>query len=278
MVSLQWTYNGLTFGSSTDIDVIRVAGLGGPAIASNDATRPQVDGLFPGVDLARGRTISFELEPLAADDAALDALLASIRKATNPRRTGELPLTMQLQGQTPRRINCRCRRREIPWDLTYLYRVPTVFLDFFATDPRIYDDTASNGSTAITVPGTGLAFNATPPFSFGGATSGGQIPVSNAGDFAAPWTATITGPVTDPRLDLLSTGQRLSLVGTVASGDTLTLDSQARSIILNGTASRYSMLQAGSQWFDLPVGSDTVTFGATSGTGSLSLTWRSAWM
>jgi len=111
---------------------------------------------------------------------------------------------------------------------------------------------------------------------FGSAGTGGSISVTNSGNFPAPWVATIIGPVTNPVLTC--NGQSVTFNGTVNAGETLVVDSLGRSVLLNGTASRYSWVAATSQWFELPVGVSSVNFGATSGTGTCNFSYRSTWL
>jgi hypothetical protein len=64
---------------------------------------------------------------------------------------------------------------------------------------------------------------------------------------------------------------------TLAAGDFLVVDSGARSVLLGGTASRYSTL-AQPNWFDLsPLTSNTIRFNAASGAGTLTFSYRNAW-
>lgn len=277
MTTWQWTYNGLLFGNGTTIGVVKADGLDFPNVRTGDQPRPLVHGLWPGRDLAGDRVVTLELELTANDDTTFSTQIAALRAATTLQPSAELPLVMQLPGDVAKRLYCRPRRRAIPVDNRYMYRLAGITVQFVASDPRLYADAQGSGSAGVATAGTGLTFNATPNFSFGGAAAGGSITAVNSGDTPTPWTATVTGPITDPALILTATGQRVAMQGTVNSGETLVLDSQARTILLNGTASRYSWLQAGSQWFDLAPGSNQVQFGATSGSGTLSLAWRSAW-
>ena len=116
------------------------------------------------------------------------------------------------------------------------------------------------------------------PLAFSGTASGGQVVATNDGEFGAPWTAVISGPVTTPRIENVTTGATLTFNGTLGTGETLTISSLDRTVLLNGTASRYSWLTAGSSWFDLPAGSSTVRFAGVSGSGSMDLSFRSVWI
>jgi hypothetical protein len=55
------------------------------------------------------------------------------------------------------------------------------------------------------------------------------------------------------------------------------VDSDARLVLLNGTASRYDWLAFGSVWFPINPGSNTIRLGGASGTGTLDFYWRDGW-
>jgi phage-related protein len=100
------------------------------------------------------------------------------------------------------------------------------------------------------------------------------------GEFAVPWTATLIGPVVNPRLENISTGETLYFEGELGVGDELTVDSLNRSIVLNGNASRYSWLAVGSQWFSLAPGETSIRYaGSTVGAGArYAIAFESAWI
>ncbi len=90
--------------------------------------------------------------------------------------------------------------------------------------------------------------------------------------------AVINGPVVDPFLENTATGEIVRLTGTLDAGDYLVVDSDARTVLLNGTASRYSWVSPGSTWWQLEPGANSVRYGATSGSGTGTLTSRSVWI
>jgi hypothetical protein len=88
---------------------------------------------------------------------------------------------------------------------------------------------------------------------------------------------TINGPVVNPRIENVATGQVISFTGEVGASSALVISSLERTVLLDG-ASRYSWLTAGSQWFDLAPGPNTFRFAGTSGSGSATLDFRSTWI
>ena len=133
-------------------------------------------------------------------------------------------------------------------------------VQLFAVDPRKYASAQSSASTGLASQSGGMTFNATFPLTFGTVGGGGLVTLTNAGNFQTPLTMTITGPVANPIVDNITTGQSLIFLITLASSDTLVI-SQAgtslASIVLNGTASRRNALQINSAplvQFGLPGG------------------------
>ncbi|MFE5131948.1 phage distal tail protein, partial [Bacillus mobilis] len=128
----------------------------------------------------------------------------------------------------------------------------------------------------------GLSPPITPPVTITATTVAGQIVATNLGSISTRPVLRIDGPVTNPTVFAQypdGTVRRLAYSETIASGEYLTIDVDAKQVILNGTASRRRYLSA--QWPDIPP-KQTVTFQfAATGYNSsalLTATWRSAWL
>jgi hypothetical protein len=128
-------------------------------------------------------------------------------------------------------------------------------LQFLADDPRAYSQVLqTQTSTALSTAAGGLRFPMTFPFTFT-ASSGGVVTVTNGGNRSTPPVLRVYGLAVDPSIVNLTTGGRITLNGTIGSGDYLELDIADRTAKLNG-----SLLQAGSvdtansTWFELAPG------------------------
>ena len=278
-VTATLTYNGVTIGAGQDLQVVELEGVWEtPEVRTSDVDRSRAHGQWQGVDLLGGRAITATVQAnVAIDDPAWTSVQSAL-VATGD----ELPLTLQLTGFAGGgqvSTDVRVRRVSVPVEVErYPFGAARLVVEWWATDPRFYSTSTSSESSGISSPtGSGLTFNATFDLGFGGAIASGVINVLNGGNFAAPWVATITGPVTDPRIEHVDLGRTLEFDGEVQSGETLTVSSATKTVTLNG-ASRYSWLQPGSEWFDLPPGANQVRFGAQSGTGTGTLTFKSAWI
>lgn len=273
----QFFFSSLSFGAETSIEVVAVEGLDMPELRTSDSERSGDHGYFQGHDLLAGRTVEFAIE-IAGDDAVdRELLVDSVKTAMVPVAT-ESPLVFRVEGAEGRMIYCRPRRAAFSTDLAYSMNLVTARLQFFATDPRIYDETQSSGSTALATAPGGMTFPATFPISFGIVGTGGYIEAINSGFFPTRPVAIITGPVANPIIENQTAGKTLSFNITLPAGETLTVDLDAHSVLLNGTASRRSSLVAGSKWWELEPGTSIVRFQANTydPAASLALSWRSA--
>lgn len=276
MTDWSYTLGSLSFGDGTDIDVVRVVGLEDlPDLRTTDVPRARAAGLVAGPQHPAGRTVTFQLALVAADHAALRALVDDIKAATAGDTERTLTFTHPSWG--PARLTVRPRARSIPVDLDFLFQAPSATIQLVATDPRIYGDQLRNDTTGVGSVTGGQGFPLSFPHGFGTATAG-TIAATNDGNTPAPWSATLTGPLTSPRISLVDGAGALELSGfTLAAGEFLTLDSLDRTVLLNGTAGRYGSLTT-RDWFELPVGSSEVQLTAASGTGNLTLRWRDTWL
>lgn len=256
-----------------------------PEIRVSDTVRGQQDGLFPGIDYYGARTIPLEIE-IWGDDSAPDGSVdfsqayQSILQACVLSRE-EKPLEFRIPGySTNLVVNARCRKVSgLIINQQFDHALATVVLQFVATDPRIYSATEQSSTVQFTGTQPGRAYSLTFNRNYGGVVASNEINATNSGSYEAPWEAVITGPVTNPTIEHADLGLSIRLVGTINDGEFIVISSAPyQTIMLNGTASRYSLLANASQWFMLRPGSNRIRFNGTStGTPTMTLTWRSAW-
>ncbi len=276
------TYNGLTFGGPSGvIQILKVEGLEDlPAIRVGDSPRGYVDGEFYGRDVLSGRTITYDLQLFAGSQGLTFRQLVNLFKAAFlPLSTGTQVLQFQLPGETLKRINVRCRRRHLPLDTDYTFGYGLGAVEFFAADPRIYEDAASSLSIGLSGASGGLTFPLTFNATFGSTAAPNTQVATNIGTVSTKPVITVTGPVDTPVIQNVTQGSLLKVNVVLASGDTLTIDTDARSVMLNGTASRRSSLSVDSTFWDLSPGANTIKYSAAAATASTAtLAWRSAYL
>ena len=111
----------------------------------------------------------------------------------------------------------------------------------------------------------------------GGGTSTNLI--TNYGWTTTYPVITIIGPCIDPRIDDVTTGEFLQFDTTMVANDTLVINTDLRTVTLNGV-SRRAILNNSSTWFAAPPGTSYYTFTAdgTDGNTSCLVQWRSAYI
>ncbi len=284
MTDYAFTFNGLTFGGLGQL--VQVAGVQGledvPDVRTADDPRGFADGVFYGRDFLGGRTITIDLILMSSPGTSMRQVLDLAKAAFIPQSgaTGTfLPLQFTLPGQGLKRINCRLRRRSIPITHDYSMGQARGALMFYAADPRIYDDAPMTLPISLPVAASGRTYPRTYPMTYGAGGAGNTQVATNAGTVTTKPVITITGPVDTPFIQNITEGSFLKIGVVLGAADTLTIDTDARSIMLNGTASRRSALSVDSVWWDLQPGPNTLLYSAAAQTASIAtVTWRNAYL
>jgi hypothetical protein len=274
---------GVAIGQGTNgVEIVRIDPWSNAPIRSSDINRPLADGQFPGEDYNAGRFIVIDFELWGSTDAELADNWEKVLQFTR-RRRDERDLVFRIPGWDDD-FYCLARPRArtgLVYDTpTIVGRRATGSVQFYATDPRLYGNTLQLQQGGLAVASGGLTFNATANFVFGSSGSSGILDCTNEGIYPSFANFVITGPVTNPSIEnqSLSTIKTLEFIGTVNTGETLEINSQDRTVLLNGTASRYSWLDDPTQWFRLQNGSNDIVFrGTSAGSPTLDVEWRDAW-
>ena len=281
MADRQITYQGLTIGENTDYGITSIDGLSTPSVRSADRVVSLRNGLHPGDDYYEGRFITLSTFIAERTPATMNTKRTALMAAFAGGHA-ETPLVFQVPGVAgggERRVYVRPRRAKFRADVEYGAGMSSDVFQLFATDPRIYDNTET--VRVLTLPsatGTGLTWPLTWPLDWGIAQSD-SVFVNNQGNFDAPATFRVDGPVTNPRIENLTLNKTLAIDITVNAGEYLELDTDARTVLLNGSASRYSSLTQQSAWWVLEPGPNEIRFRAATATAAtMTLTWRSAWI
>lgn len=283
LVTEDWgfEYRGFAFGGTSDFLIAPgVTGLlDNPEVATADRRRLRRHGLHPGDDFYLGREIIVPVEITGDDSDAWESNLASLKQAMDvDPDAGEDALVFQVPGVAGGQkvqVSARPRGLAVPMDLNYYYEIPIVTLRFLATSPDIVANTETTATSAILTSGsTGAPWDFTWDLSWG-ALFPTSFFVTNSGTRRAEWTATIPGPVTNPTLTHVGQSRSLEFTIDIVAGDELVVDSATRTVILNGTANRYSTLTG--TWFTLAPGVNELSYGADAGTSTVEIVYRSTW-
>jgi hypothetical protein len=234
-------------------------------------------GSWSGIELAAEAVIPIRLVTLGTDAAEFLAAHRAIAAAFAP-SSEDLELRFALAGAEyvilgrPRLVEPEPRKVA---DHCYYQAA------FVALDPLVYSAAEHSAVVALPSVSGGLTVPVTAPISIVSTITGGAKAIVNAGTAPAGLRLRVDGPVTEPRITLSSGSDvtTLNLALTLTSGQWLDIDTRARTVYLNGTASRRG--QAWGGWPVLPedgVAAD-IQFNAAVYDASAQLTvyWRDAW-
>lgn len=149
-------------------------------------------------------------------------------------------------------------------------------------DPRLYGATLNSKVADTPVITTGRSYPKAYNFIYADATATNLV-LTNAGNVETPPVVVITGPVTGPQLTLFNPNGSVSSVTMegliIADGETVTVDFGARTAVSSTGADVYSFV-AGSDWWTLKTGDNTVRFLAFSASApsQAEFRWYNAYM
>jgi hypothetical protein len=261
LTAWQLSFKSLTMGPSTPYGYTQLDGMGLPNVISGDAQHPRDSGLFTGSDYLAGRDITISGD-IITDGTSLQHSLTALAQVSTPvasAPSAESPLWIAVPNVGTIASMVRCRKRDIPFDITHAAGLASFAMQFSATDPRWY-------SAPTTVTRTGP----------------GSVTITNAGNYETRPIITFTGPVS-AGFTISNGTDTLTSTGGLASGDTLTIDLDTRTVMFDpsGSAVAYAArtyLSPLPGWFVCPAGSSTITFAGTGSTAGISVQYASAWM
>jgi hypothetical protein len=274
------TFNGLSLDVAPyHIEVVEGL-IGSPDIRSADRPRT-TNGLVPGVDRYSGRAVTMTVNIVADTPTAISEAVSAFATAFSAPKDVDSPLTFTIPGVASglaARLNVRPRKMSVPIDRTYHQGAAVASVELFAADPLIYSDTTGLVTLLSDWDVGGLLFDLEFDAIFGGGGSFGTSTINNAGSAVAPVFITINGPVTNPEIRNVTTGQSLGFTVTLDVGELLEIDSAARTVMLGGSADRYSYLTL-PQWWGLVPGRNEIRYFADAAVASIAtVRYRSAWI
>lgn len=260
------------------IDENAISGLGAAPTAATDVDDPSRSGAIPMRDRARSRVVNCRVHIIGTTSAEVEDLAIALAGKWS---TADVDQDLYLRVWA-RTYRLRGRPRRCELDLRHSHAgIAAASLQFVATDPTLYGalEQQANLPLTSTVTSGGMDVPAIVPIQLGGL--GGVINVVNAGQAISYPRIVIPGPVVNPRIENLTTGEQVRLITTLAvPGDTATIDLAARNVQL-GTVDRLDVADfAATTWWGLRPGSNLVAFRADSSTGTpvATLTWSDAYL
>lgn len=264
---------------ATNLGITDCTGWLDYSLRGSNLERPGRHGTFPGQAHAEERVIELELTVVDDDPATLAALRRATVFDEDP---VEEPLALWMGTEQPQVVLAKLKRRAIPTDHAFSVGHHRATLQFVASDPKRYAVTESTSPmVGLPSPGIGgLTFPLTFPLTFGTPGTPGSVTVTNAGEVPTWPVYTLTGPITGPVITTGASTLRFASDFELELGQTAVIDSDTRSILINGVARPDVLVQR--EWAYLPKESSTVvTFsgqGVYDPAAGLVVSWRPAWV
>lgn len=267
----------LQFGPGSQYGVTSVSGLDDlPPIVAQDVPRTDQHGEYTGPDWSGARTVQLGLALVGQDPDDLRAISLALRDATQPQRQ---PAALQFIDQGFL-VYAKCRKRALPYDAEYLWRLGTAALEFYCADPYLYGLTEQSVSTTAYAPSAGRTYPLHPPRTYGASGTTGRVTAVNAGASEAYPVLRIDGPVATPSIEQTTSGATLVLDAQLQAGDYVLIDTRTRAVLLDGSTPRRDWVRGGSTWPTLMPGTNQLAYRGNSLPGMsaqqslLTVTWR----
>jgi Phage tail protein len=224
--------------------------MDGAPVAPGLVDKAQQDGGWDGTGFLRPREVTLAGGVVQADHAAAMAVADALTSLT-PQARYELTVDDSAVGSRSALV----RLTSAPV-LTWLTARAFVYeVTVTAPDPLKYGPpTFASTTLAVTGGGTGLTYPLAYPLDYGQVP--GVIPgaVSLANDGTAGYwpRLRIDGPVPNPTVSLVETGDWVHFEGTVGAGQWLDIDCANRRVLLNGQVSVRAAVSSFGSWLAVP--------------------------
>lgn len=227
-----------------------------PAVRSARIPRATQDGEWDYSPAIEGRVITLQGRVFTTSLLALEQ--AARRFAAVPRK-GSLAGLSPFGDLTADVLLEEAPKFDPVTDTTAVWQLTVV-----SPDPLLYGPEQFGTTDLQAVAGTGWVWPAVFPVDWGipeGATPG-AVQVANAGTRAYWPRLRVDGPVTNPVVQLVETGDWVRYGGTLTAGQWLDVACDQRRVLLNGQVSRRAQVTSSGDWLAVPVGGGSVTWTA----------------
>lgn len=277
-------YRGLTFTGLGPYLLQAHEGLVGlPALEANDKVPLGRHGVRYGRTWRRERIVDLELQVVAWSEAELNVAVADLVDALGDVQ-GTYPLEVTVPGVArgnPVHLLVQAREFATPYTIeTEDGHAAETAVQLVAADSYYRSVVEHLATVTVTQAVAGRTYPRTYPYTYPDNGDAGLARITNAGSAPELPRLRIFGPVTNPALENETTGARLSFAIVLAAGSWLDVawTTDALTVLLNGTASRYSMV-VDSDLFELVPGLNSVRYSSAAPTASyVEVRWHDRWL
>lgn len=240
---------------------------GFPTVRENRYDEPNADGTFDQTVYFGERVISMDLKVVNRPTVSTsrETILRAIRQFIHPRQRTVLRVRWEPEGDLYE-IALRTSDGNMPID-SWSYRTVNLV---FKTQPYflspVIAGAAEDASESVS---SSLTFPFTFPFDFGGVGVTSYIDINNLGD-APLWPAfQIVGPISNPVIKNVTTGQQLRFENlNLTTGQRLDIDMR-RATVLLGTDNYSALIDYSlSEWFSCDIGLNQISLEGQDATAS----------
>lgn len=184
-------------------------------------------------------------------------------------------LKFEAMDGTTYRVECQVVGAQMPQEFLTHNRF---LIDLLATKTVIEHDTESTTTVSPYQLG-GVVIPAEVPAAYD-AGEGGTKVVTNSGDVATYPVLTLSGQLTNPRIENTTTGKFMALTHTVGSLETVTIDMRERTIMQGGVTNLINTKSGDSRFWKLEPGDNVIklTTGVTGESGNVEISYRNAFV
>ncbi|WP_427007201.1 phage distal tail protein [Pseudarthrobacter sp. H2] len=250
-----------------------IEGLGLPPIRTSSGNYSGRDGGYVGSQFYGMRLITLTGQ-FFGTPATLETTRRNLAAAV---ATSSVAMNITTNAGNQYLVNCNIDSLDMPI-LRSINQAPFK-ISLIATDPTIYDNSAS-GLMSVTVNparGGGITWPITWPITW--AAGSQPTTVNNTGNVTIYPTITLINKMTNPSITNQTTGQFFTLTGlTTTAGDTLVIDMKNRTVLLNG-GSVLPFVTSSSSWWPLLPGNNSINLTTADGTDTTvaTVSWRSGY-
>lgn len=266
-----------SFNDGTGLLLEDVTGFDSPNIRQNVQDLPETDGATAGYFFMGSRPVTLRGRMAGyATAAARNQAVVNLQRALRGLR-GDVTIKSAPSGLPAMQVSARLDNVRVTGGYVKEFMISLV-----CPDPLIYSQTLNTQATSGSVASTGAAFPLVFPIVFGGGT-GATVTVNatNAGNYDTPPYIRVTGPVSDPQIKNASTQQSIWIDNVLlVSGEYIDIDMAARTAVKSDGANLYSRVRfPASDWWRLAPSTNVIQmFSSTSGSSTLTVQWRDAWV
>jgi tail protein len=253
------------------VDVETVQGLDNAPVRSQTHDRDGTDGGYVDAEFETIRTVTLEGTIYTAV-GAFESFMDQLKACFAPTRTS-VPLTFTTDAGT-RFVMGKSQGIRYDKDSGRRLGIASFQVQIICEDPRIYSvELAAARAALAQYAMTGRGYNKSYDFGYGPFTQGNSCNLVLKGNRESPGQMTLVGPVLNPGIVNDTLGITMNFGLTLADTDSLIIDLNTRSVLLNGTANRRSALQFTSGgWYMFQPGSNTLRMiGSPVGVGNAAL-------